>query len=128
MKISLLISQVSSTPTHAQSAFCIFVKRFPLYINNKLIVPGDVAVEVPPDAVGVLPEMSDEESSGDEDDNKNDLYEEFLNGIELSDSEDNDEETESKHKKRRQIFESKKEIFQDIVRLQALVAEQKVLN
>ena len=69
--------------------------------------------------------MSDEESSGDEDDNKNDLYEEFLNGIELSDSED-DEESETKHKKRRQIFESKKEIFQDIVRLQALVDDQKV--
>ena len=69
--------------------------------------------------------MSDEESSGDEDDNKHDLYEEFLNGIELSDSED-DEEVESKNKKRRQIIESKKEIFQDIVRLQALVAEQKV--
>ena len=97
------------------------MKRF------ETVFQGDVPVEVPPDAVGVLPEMSDEESSGDEDDNKNDLYEEFLNGIELSDSED-DEETESKHKKRRQIFESKKEIFQDIVRLQQLVAEQKVSN
>ena len=69
--------------------------------------------------------MSDEESSGEEDDNKNDLYEEFLNGIELSDSED-DEEGETKNKKRRQIFESKKEIFQDIVRLQALIEDQKV--